>query len=132
MNEQDNEQTQLLREILKWIKISGMEKVKAILESHLVTDSKKGIYVLSDGTKGTKDIANMVGNISHMSVANYWKEWAKAGIGELIPVMGGNRLKRSFDLEDFGIEVPKITPKQETQQKATTTEQSSTEEMKHE
>lgn len=109
MNEQDNEQTQLLREIVKWTKISAMEKVKSILENYLISDSKKIIYALSDGTKGTKDISNMVGNISHMSVSNYWKEWAKAGIGELIPVMGGSRFKRSFDLEDFGIELPKIT-----------------------
>ena len=125
MNEQDSEQTQLLREILKWTKILSMEKVKSILDSRLAPDSKKIIYTLSDGTKGTKDIANMVGDISHMSVANYWKEWAKAGIGELIPVMGGNRFKKSFDLEDFGITIPEIKQRQKEEQKITDTIQPS-------
>lgn len=98
--------TVLLREILKWIKISGLKEVKSVLESQLSDEPKKILaYHLSDGTKGIKDIINTVG-ISAGSVANYWRDWANAGLGELIPARGGSRFKRSFNLADFGIAVP--------------------------
>lgn len=100
----DTEQTKLLREILKWIKISGIKEVKSLLETQLPNDSKKLIYRLSDGTKGTQEIAKIVG-VGYVSVFNYWKEWEKTGLGESISVIGGSRFKRSFDLEDFGIKV---------------------------
>ncbi len=102
---EDSEQTRLLKEILKWIKISGIREVKSLLETQLSNDSKRLIYQLSDGTKGTQDIAKMVGNVSYSTVFNYWKGWEKVGLGESISVMGGSRFKRSFDLEDFGIKI---------------------------
>lgn len=105
---EEAEQTKLLREILKWIKISGMKEVKSILETQLQNDSKKQIYYLSDGTKGTQEIAKMVGGLSHQTVANYWKSWEKTGLGESVIVTGGTRFKRSFDPEDFGIKIPEI------------------------
>ena len=105
---EENEQTKLLREILKWIKISGMKEVKLILETQLSNDSKKSIYQMSDGSKGTQEIAKIVGDVCHMSVANYWKAWEKVGLGESNTAMGGKRFKRSFDLEDFGVKVPEI------------------------
>lgn len=111
----DTEQTKLLKEILKWIKISGIKEVKSLLESLLANDSKKLIYYLSDGTKGTQEIAKIVGGLSHQTVANYWKEWEKSGLGESVSAMGGSRFKRSFDLEDFGMKVQ--IPKQNNIQK---------------
>lgn len=88
---EDSEQTRLLKEILKWIKISGIKEVKSLLETQLSNDSKKLIYHLSDGTKGTQEIAKTVGGLSHQTVANYWKEWEKSGLGESISAMGGSR-----------------------------------------
>jgi len=35
-----------------------------------------------------------------------WQAWLKQGLGESIPVKGGSRFKRSFDLEAFGIQIP--------------------------
>jgi hypothetical protein len=35
-----------------------------------------------------------------------WDTWLKLSLGENIPVRGGSRFKRTFDLEDFGIKVP--------------------------
>ena len=103
-----------LKELLKWAKFSGIKEVKPVLESKLDTNDKKIIYVLSDGSKGTREISKIVGSLSHVTIANYWQDWEKAGIGESDAIMGGgNRFKRSFDLEDFGIKVPEI-PKQET------------------
>lgn len=95
-------------ELIKWTKFSGIKEIKPILETQLANDSKKLIYHLSDGEKGTQEIAKMVGGISHMSIANYWKAWEKLGLGGPVSAMGGKRFKRSFDLEDFGIKIPSL------------------------
>lgn len=120
-----------IKESSKWTKFAGMKEVKQILEIQLPDESKKQIYQLSDGKKGTQEIAKMVGGISHMSIANYWKFWEKAGLGEPVTAMGGKRFKRSFDLNDFGIKIPEL-PKQEEQSvsESKQTEEQSTTEVK--
>lgn len=99
----------VLKEILKWVKFSGINQVKAVLEKQLEDDADKVIYQKSDGTKGTVELGKLVG-ISNVSVHNRWESWAKIGLGENIPVSGGTRFKRSFDLEEFGIKIPAIKP----------------------
>jgi len=106
MNPQENDQTQLLREILKWIKFAGMKEVKSTLTSVLDTDAKRLVYQKSDGTFGTVELAKLAGLGSNRTVTDMWDTWLKLGLGESIPVKGGSRFKRTFDLEDFGIKVP--------------------------
>ncbi len=120
------EQTKLLREILKWIKISGIKEVKSLLEMQLDDDPKRLIYQLSDSTKGTQEIAKIVTNVSYSTVSIYWKQWEKVGLGESIPAKGGSRFKRSFDLEDFGfkIQIPKQNADQKSEQPEATSTQS--------
>jgi hypothetical protein len=108
MSPQENEQTQLLREILKWIKFAGMKEVKSTLISVLDTDAKRLVYQKSDGTNGTVELAKLAGFGSHSKVVDMWDTWLKLSLGENIPVRGGSRFKRSFDLNDFGIEVPEV------------------------
>jgi len=110
MNPQNNEQNELLKEILKWIKFAGMKGVKDQLEATLETDQKKIVYQLSDGSKAIADI-NKVTGVSTGSISGYWQKWVKLGLGEKIAVQGGDRFKRSFDLEDLGIEMPDIKPR---------------------
>jgi len=114
MSSQENEQTQLLREILKWIKFAGMKEVKSILTDALDTDEKKFVYQKSDGTIGTVKLAKLAGFGSNKTVDDMWDAWFKLGLGENIPVRGGSRFKRSFDLGDFGIAIPEIKPKNKT------------------
>jgi hypothetical protein len=111
MNAQDNEQTQLLREILKWIRFAGMKGVKEQLDSALETDQKKTVYQLSDGSKGIIEIGKVAGIPGTSTIFRYWKSWSKLGLGDYIAVKGGDRFKRFFDLEDLGIEVPEIKTK---------------------
>jgi len=105
MNPQDNEQTILLREILKWTRFAGMKGVKDQLETTLDTDPKKIVYQLSDGSKTIADV-NKITGVSTGAISGYWQKWVKLGLGERIAVKGGDRFKRSFDLEDVGFEVP--------------------------
>ncbi len=102
---QENEQTILLREIVKWLRFTGMKEVKTVLASALDSDQKKLIYHLSDGNKGSMDIGQQSG-VSDFTVRSYWKQWSKLGIVEGIKVGRGDRFKKTFDLEDFGVDVP--------------------------
>jgi hypothetical protein len=110
MNPQNDEQTELLKEILKWIRFAGMKGVKDQIEATLETDQKKTVYQLSDGSKTIADI-NKITGVSTGSISGYWQKWVKLGLGEKIAVKGGDRFKRSFDLEDLGVEIPEIKPK---------------------
>lgn len=107
MNPESDEQTQLLREILKWIRFAGMKEVKVVLSSTLNSETKKVIYHLSDGERGSREIAK-ASEVSDWTVRNYWKSWAKFGIVEAIKVGRGERYKKAFELDDFGIEVPQL------------------------
>jgi len=82
------EQTQLLKEILKWIRFTGMNQVKSVLESELETDVDKLVYQKSDGAYGTVELAKLSG-VSNATVAHMWNSWLKMGLGESIPVRGG-------------------------------------------
>lgn len=114
MNPQENEQTRLLREILKWIKFAGMKELKNTLLSALDTDAKKIVYQESDGTNGTVKLAKLAGYGSNKTIADLWNDWLKLSLGERIAVKGGSRFKRSFDLNDFGIEIPENRSKSVT------------------
>ena len=102
---QENEQIVLLREIVKWLRFTGMKEVKTVLTSALDSDQKKLVYHLSDGGKSSLEIAQQSG-VSDFTVRNYWKQWSKVGIVEALKVGRGDRYKKAFDLEDFGMEIP--------------------------
>jgi hypothetical protein len=118
----EEEQTRLLREILKWTRFAGMKEVKAVLTSALDSEKKKIAYHASDGEKSTRDVASVAGFGSKTTVADLWKVWKKLGLGETSTTMGGgDRFKRAFDLEEFGIEIPAVQQPLQ-QQPATGTE----------
>lgn len=100
-----SEQLGVLRDILKWVRFTGMKEVKSVLVATLDTNPKKIIYQLSDGEKGSREIAKAAG-VSDWTVRDYWKKWAKFGIVEALRAGSGERYKHSFNLESFGIEVP--------------------------
>ena len=109
---EESEQVRLLREILKWTRFSGMQGVKDALSKSLDTEQKRLIYFLSDGEKGSVEIAKTAG-VSDWTVRNYWKIWARNGLVEALKAGRGDRFRYSFEIEDFGIEVPKVSQPQE-------------------
>ena len=108
MNAQESDELKVLREILKWMKFAGMNQVQSVLETTLNTPEKKWAYQMSDGTKGTIEVGKVSKVGSPTKVSTLWKEWKRKGLGDSLRVQGGDRFKRTFDLEDFGIEVPQI------------------------
>jgi len=108
MSAQESDELKVLREILKWMKFAGMNQVQSVLETTLNTPEKKLAYQMSDGTKGTIEVGKVSKVGSPTKVSTLWKEWKRKGLGDSLSVQGGDRFKRTFDLEDFGIEVPQI------------------------
>lgn len=96
---------ELFEEMLRWIKVTSIPQVKKLLLDILPSDREKIAYHFSDGGRGSQEVAKFAG-VSHVTVTNWWKLWSRSGIAEMMSVMGGNRAKRTFSLEDFGIEVP--------------------------
>lgn len=97
---------QLLEEILKWTRLEGVQRAKTALTELLKTNAEKLVYEYSDG-RTSRDIAKIVG-VSHATVTNYWKKWARYGIVKEVGARGGTRYQRIFSLSDFGIGVPQV------------------------
>jgi Fic family protein len=107
VNDSNEKMVEILTEILKWIKFSGAKEVRGTLISTLDSDQKILIYDLSDGFRGSVEIAK-IAKSSDTTIRRYWASWARRGIVESIKVRGGDRYKKSFELEDFDIAIPKL------------------------
>lgn len=99
----DMEIKDLLKEILKWTKFEGMQKIKQVLENTLDSDPKKLVYESSNGLS-SPEVAKIAG-VDDSTVRDYWKDWAILGIAEIHPNFK-KRYRRIFSLEEVGIEVP--------------------------
>jgi hypothetical protein len=105
MSEDTN--TAILKEMLTWIRIQGMAQAKGVLNTALKNDKEKLVYEYSDGERGIAEIAKLTG-LGFGTVQRCWSRWATMGIVEPIAVKGGNRYKKAFSLQMFGIEVPQM------------------------
>ena len=108
MSAQEPEELKVLREILKWQKFVGMNQLQSVLETTLNSPAKRLAFQLSDGKQASTKVAELSKVGSDFKVRSLWKEWRGKGLGDTVAVKGGDRFKRAFDLEDFGIEVPKM------------------------
>jgi hypothetical protein len=102
-----NRVEELLSEILKWTRFMGAKEVRTALASTLDTEQKLLIYHLSDGNRGSVEIAGLA-KTSDRTVRRYWESWARVGIVDAVKVRGGDRYKKSFDVEDFGMSPPEM------------------------
>ena len=99
---------ELLEELVKWTRVTSFPKVKELLIGILTSPEEKVAYQSSDGGKTSREVAD-IANVSQPTISKWWKAWIKAGIAEPVSVQRGERARRIFSLEDFGIEVPVIT-----------------------
>jgi hypothetical protein len=91
--------------ILKWLKFASVQQLRNILSQTLENDTAAAVYELSDGKRGTREIAKLAGLKSNSTVANYWKRWSKLGIVEESSQYQG-RYARICSLEEVGLTVP--------------------------
>lgn len=101
-------QTEILTEMLKWVKFSGMKSVKEVLLNNLTDNTKILVYHYSDGINSIPMLKNLIGIKGNTVIFNLWNKWKNIGIMEKVPAKGGERGKKIFNLEDFGIQIPEI------------------------
>jgi hypothetical protein len=99
-----NDLENTVREMLKWVRLLGIQTARVILADCLKKDAERLAYHFSDGRE-SREVGRLAG-ISHMTVTNYWKKWAALGIVEPVRARGGERYRKLFSLEDFGISIP--------------------------
>lgn len=95
---------EVLEEILKWIKVTSIPQVKQLLLETLPSNKEKVAYYYSDG-QDSRAVSRASG-VPFTTVARWWKKWIRTGIAEPVGAKRGDRAKRLFSLEDFGIDVP--------------------------
>lgn len=95
---------EVLEETLKWIRVTSIPHVKKLLSDTLPSDHEKIAYHYSDG-RASQEVSKVAG-ASYVTITKWWKIWIRSGIAESLAVKGGERARRIFSLEDFGIEVP--------------------------
>ena len=104
----------ILRDMQKWIRFIGWSNVKDVLINCLDTETRLLIYHLSDGTKGIRDIRDEIKKYglksSYGGVHGSWQRWKKVGIVEPSHKHKG-RFQKVFNLDDFGIAIPKLKEK---------------------
>ena len=103
----EDKMIELLEELVKWTKVTSIPKVKEFLLGILESPEEMVAYQSSDGEASGREVAEQA-NVSQSTVAKWWKKWIMAGVAEPISVQRGERAKRIFSLDDFGIEVPII------------------------
>lgn len=110
---------ELLEELVNWTKVTNIPQVKKLLLDLLPSNEHKIAYHNSNGDS-SREVAEVAG-ASHTDVARWWKIWVRAGIAEPLSVQRGERAKRVFSLEDFGIEMPQPKENKKTQQSTEST-----------
>lgn len=103
----EDRMVELLEELVRWTRVTSFPKVKDLLIGTLTSQEEKVAYQSSDGEKTSREVAEMA-NVSKFTILKWWTAWIKAGIAESISVQRGERAKRIFSLDDFGVEVPII------------------------
>lgn len=105
--EDDHDLYPVMREILRWSRITAIALIGEHVVGALTSDTEKLVYNLSDGKNSSRDISSQVKVVSHKTVTNYWKKWARLGVVEPSPFFEG-RWQKVIELEQLGIDLPKL------------------------
>lgn len=112
---------EVLEDMAAWIKVGNFENVRIFLTSTFKKPEERIVYNLSDG-RSTREI-NAACGVSLGSISNYQNNWNKMGLMKTTSVTRGDRYIKKFNLEDFGIEIPKQSDKKTSQPQITTESQ---------
>jgi hypothetical protein len=81
------------------LRVLVQPSLQAALEATLTRSAQREAYELSDGTRGTREIAQEVG-ASVGSISNWWRAWRAAGLAS---ETAGGRVQHVLALSALGI-----------------------------
>lgn len=94
----DKETKALLRDILKWQRLQGIQVALELLPKVLDTKEKKIVYEMADGKNGIKEVQSKV-KIAAGTIHNWWNNWLAQGILE----KNGQKYQKIVSLKELGI-----------------------------
>jgi hypothetical protein len=100
-----DELTRLMKELVKWAKLTGKQQLKMMILENLKTNTEKLVYELSDGERSVRDVEKKT-KVSKSRVGSYWEKWLALGIVEESERFQG-RMRHICSLDELGIEVTK-------------------------
>src|SRR5438132_12285472 len=98
--DEPNDTLGVLREILKWIRVTSIPNVKKLLVDTLDDDKSKLAYHYSDG-RSSRDVAKAA-SCSQATVVSHWRRCFGDGLIEPIGVPSSDRFKRLIENEGSG------------------------------
>lgn len=104
-------QEELLREMLKWLKFSGMQQAKEVVDDTLTYEDEqkerdyRKVYELSNGDNSQSEISEYI-TYSSRTVGNWQDRWTKVGIMQQNP---DGKYEHLISLENLGLECPPLT-----------------------
>lgn len=114
-------QEELLEEMLRWLKFTGMQEAKDVVDDELTFEDNEEkerdariVYELTDGEHSQRAIAEHI-SYSRPTVGNWQKKWAKQGIVDRSSETG--RFKHLISLGELGLDCPPIPdPSEESEE----------------
>lgn len=100
--------TELLREIVRWLRFENLERAKSAVASLLETDKKKSVFELTDGKGSSRTIAAKA-KVDRSSLLRWWADWFAAGI----LTREGDSYRHLFSLRELGIKLPDLIARAE-------------------
>jgi len=94
----DEETKALLRDILKWQRLQGIQVALELLPKVLDTKEKKIVYEMADGKNGIKEVQSRV-KIAAGTIHNWWNNWLAQGILE----KKGQKYQKIISLKELSI-----------------------------
>jgi len=93
----------LLRDILKWQRLQGIQVALELLPKVLDTEEKKIVYEMADGKNGIKEIKSKI-NIATGTIHRWWNNWLVQGI----ITKEGSKYKKIISLKELGTIIEEI------------------------
>jgi hypothetical protein len=93
-----------LRTQTSWLRLLGLQTLRPALDDLLKSDKQKVAYEFSDGSRTTRQVAEMAG-IGAGTVSRWWTEWLAIGVCMEAPSHPG-RAKHLASISDLGIPTP--------------------------
>lgn len=97
-----------LRAQTSWLRLLGLQTLRPALQDLLKSDKQKLAYEYSDGSRTTRQVAEMTG-VGAGTVSRWWTEWLAIGVCAESPGHPG-RAKHLASLSDLGIPTPGKSP----------------------
>lgn len=104
----NDETNKILKDILKWQRLQGMQILRDLLPKSLDTPDKESVYEMTDGENRIKDIQKKI-KIATGTVHAWWNLWLAQGI----ITKEGTKYRKLISLKELGIEIKTLKKQKE-------------------